>query len=269
MPDLPERPPIAQAPLSLILFAHNAGSDLEDVVAAWDGYLSTLARPYEILLVDDGSSDETGARAESLTGQTPSLRVLRHELPRGIGAALRTGLGQARYPLLVTAPCAKQYQPGDLYRALESIDQVDLVTGYRIGRPLPYWLSIWDGGRRILGRIFLGASLEPRGCWLGLNGWRRRFMARWLFGVRVQDPECSYRLCRREIFDRLPIQSDSSFALIEILAKANHLECIMAEVPVSWVPARHSSHAPGETNIAQEMRRLFFKPEFGHAPAKP
>src|ERR1700681_1981723 len=101
MPETPERPPIAQASLSAILHAFNAGADLEEVVAAWDAYLTSLARPYEILLVDDGSTDDTRSRADQAGGKTPHLRVLHHEQHLGVGAALRTGLQQACHPLLI------------------------------------------------------------------------------------------------------------------------------------------------------------------------
>src|SRR5437667_47210 len=82
----------------------------------------------------------------------------------------------------------------------------DLVAGYRVGLPVPGWLSLWDGCRRLLTRVLLGVTREPRDCWPGLAGWRRRWLARWVFGIRVQDPECPYRLYRREIFGRMPIQ---------------------------------------------------------------
>ena len=101
--------------------------------------------------------------------------------------------------------------------------------------------------------------------WPGVAGWGRRWLARWLFGVRVQDPECPYRLYRREVLERLPIQCDSSLAQIEILAKVNHLERIMAEVPVSWIPSRNPTLDPVEKAAAMEWRRLFFEPDFGPA----
>jgi glycosyltransferase involved in cell wall biosynthesis len=265
MPDLPERPPIAQAPLSVVLFAFNAAADLPEVVAAWDGYLASLSRPYEILLVDDASTDETCQRAQELTGQHAHLKTFTHEQHQGVGAALRTGIRAARHPMVLTVPCNKQFQPPDLYRTLEAIDRVDLVTGYRVGTRLPAWVGLCDFGRRFLARIFLGATLEPRASWPGLAGWRRRWAARWLFGVRVQDPECPYRLYRREVLGRLPIECHSSAAQIEVLAKANHLECIMAEVPVSWVPPATVAEDPVERSAATELRHLFFEPDFGPA----
>src|SRR4051794_10917816 len=118
MPDTSERSPIAQAPLSALLIAFNAGAHLEEVIAAWETYLTSLSRSHEILLVDDGSTDDTLSRAEALVGQIPHLRVLHHEQHLGIGGALRTGIREARHPLLFTVPCDKQFHPPDLYRVL-------------------------------------------------------------------------------------------------------------------------------------------------------
>src|ERR1700738_4575166 len=165
MPATPERPPIAQAPLSAVLLAHNAGPDLEAVVSAWDAYLASLARPYEIVVVNDASTDGTGPGVDKLAAALPHLRVLHHDTHLGFGAALRTGLLNARNPLVFTVPCDKQFHPPDLYRVLEPIDQVDLVAGYRVGLPLPARLRVLDGLRRLVARVLLGAVLEPRDSW--------------------------------------------------------------------------------------------------------
>src|SRR6266540_382023 len=117
MPDHPPLPPIATEPLSLVLLAHNAEPHLEEAVAGWVAYLGghgrerevVLGREFEIILVDDGSSDRTAALAEGVVG-----RVLRHETQRGLGAALRTGLAAARHPLVACCPCDRQFQPQDL-----------------------------------------------------------------------------------------------------------------------------------------------------------
>src|SRR5262245_22588405 len=219
MPLAPERTPIAHAPISAILLARNGAAELEEVVSAWNAYLAEMSRPYEILLVDDGSDDDTGARAEKLAEKMPVLRFLRHDQHQGTGAALRTGFGAARFSLILTATCDKQYHPPDLYRILEAIDLVDLVVGFRVGMPVPALAQAWDFLRRLLARVLLGASIETRTSWPGLAGWRRRWLARWVFGVRVQDPECVFRLYRRAVIEHLPIQSNSSVAQIEILAK--------------------------------------------------
>lgn len=269
MSDPWQRPPIATSPVSLILLAHDATADLDDVVRAWAKQLAALRRPYELILVDDFSGDNTPAQAEALARQLPQLRVLRQESRQGLGAALRTGIAAAQHPLLCCVPCDWQYAPSDFPKLLELIDQADLVTGLRAGGPSPWWLRALGAVQRVLARVFVGVVMAPASGWRGWAAWRRRWVARWLFGVRLHDPECAFRLFRRSVFDNLPIQTDSDFALIEVLAKANFLGCLMAEVEVSHRPlpsgaALHKDGRPGWRR--GDVSRLFHDPRFGPAP---
>jgi cellulose synthase/poly-beta-1,6-N-acetylglucosamine synthase-like glycosyltransferase len=233
------RPPIASAPLSVVLVVRDTDADCEGVVAGWMEQITDLSREYEILLVGDGSSDEVPRLAESLGKQYPHLKLLRNDESRGIGAALRTGLAAARHPLICYTTCDREYDPSNLKHLLQWIDQTDLVGGYRVSS---------SGGRaRTIGELVL------------------RWLARILFAVRLRDPECFFLLARRSIFGRIPIQSDGPFALIEILAKANFLGCIMSEAPVTFRPRdRASSPTTGAFSQAlAELCRVFFGPDFG------
>ncbi len=267
MPDPAERPPIAASPLSLILVAHNAAAEVEAVVKAWAVQLDALSRPYEILLVDDGSNDDTPVLTDLLADQSKRVKALHHASPQGFGAALRSGLAAAKHPLLAYCTCDRQYQPGELKRFLEMIDKVDLVTGYRQWLPVPRLLKVLGTVWRGLVRVLFGIPLEPLPCWLGDRGQQKRWLARWFFGVRVHDVECAFRLFRRSVFTRIPIQSNGPFAQVEILAKANFTGCWMAEVPVSYNPPPAGppiAPAPKPTDsYITEARRLFSDPDFG------
>ena len=173
-----QRPPIATAPLSVVLVAYNDRPTVTSVVADWAACLNRLSREYEILLVDDGSSDGTGDLADSLASQEVRLKVLRHDTHQGIGAALRTGLGSARLPLVCYSTCSGEYEGSDLERLLPCIDQTDLVGGCRVGTSGVHW-------RTLQLRTF-------------------RWLARVLFAVRMRDPECLFLLARRSIFRGFP-----------------------------------------------------------------
>jgi len=268
MADSCERRPIATAPLSVILLAYNEGPSFEELVTAWLAALNALQREYEIILVDDGSTDETAAWADALAGRYPRLRVLHHQHRRGLGAALRTGLAAARHPLVCTATCDRQYDQADLQPLLGIIDQVDLVTGIRVWQPVPRWLRFLGAVYFLIARIVFGVPREPRSVWLGWPGSPRRWLARWVFGLRLQDVECVLRLYRRSILPRIVVQSDGPFAQVEILAKANFLGCWLAEVPVTHRP-RTQGGITGQdlrANLSAEAWRVFKVPDFG--PAK-
>ena len=85
--------------------------------------------------------------------------------------------------------------------------------------------------------------------------------SRWDFTVRVTDPECPFRLVRREIFQHLPIQSGGPFVQVEILAKANHLSCYLAEEPVTWTPPFDAT--TDAISFGQDARLVFHHPDFG------
>src|SRR5688572_22613857 len=116
MPDLPELPPVANEPISLILFAHNAANDVSSLIPVWRETLLARAVPFETLFVDDGSDDGTAVSVEEQAAAFPELKLLRHERPRGIGACLRTGVEASSHPLLVLAPCHPSYRPEHLAR---------------------------------------------------------------------------------------------------------------------------------------------------------
>src|ERR1700739_759411 len=101
--------------------------------------------------------------------------------------------GTARPPLVLTASCDRQFDPGDLPKLLEKIDKVDLVTGIRVWRPVPFWLRGLGVMYRVVARIVFGVTLERRAAWLGWSGYPRRWLARWAFGLRVQDADCLLR----------------------------------------------------------------------------
>jgi glycosyltransferase involved in cell wall biosynthesis len=277
MHEPPKLPPIATEPLSVLLLAHNEAAHFEAVLAAWTAVLDGLGREYEILLVDDGSSDETAALAERLVEKYPRLRVLRHPQPQGFGAALRTGLAEARYPLLVTAPCDQQYQPADLMLFLApkekdptpEIDRNDLVAGYRVWQPVPWPLRVVGFCYRVFVRVLINHKPERLPGWLGWRGHTWRLFARLVFGLRLPDVDCPFILFRRSVFERIPVQSDGDFALLEVLAKANFLGKMMSDKPVAHRPrARQESRDERRARRKQlwkDFRRVLNHPDFGPA----
>jgi glycosyltransferase involved in cell wall biosynthesis len=268
MPDLTPLPPIADQPLSAVLLAHNEEPHLEAVVTEWVALLDGLSRDYELLLVDDGSTDRTPALAEALAARFPRLRVLRHEQRRGQGDALRAALAAATRPLLFYTTADRQYPVADLKRLLAEIDKVHLVSGFRLWQPVPAPLRWLGRAWRLFLRVLLGLSLEPLPGWLGGREHLYRFLCRAVFALRLQDVNCVYRLCRRDIFARIPIQSEGDFVHTEVLAKANFLGCYMNdEITIAYQPR------PGlvRERMWQDGYRVFSQPDFGppNLPALP
>ncbi len=236
-----------------------------------------------MLLSADPAADRqaiVAAWREFLTGRKLDHEILVVEHPAGVGAALRDGLAQAKHPLICYAPCQADYKPEFLGLLLDrrfrsadqlvdtapslEIDHVHLMSGYRAGDPVPWWLRLIGRVWRLLVLIALSHSTPPLPGWLG---WRRHlagWLARVIFAVPYRDVSCPFRLFRREILHRLPIQSDSAFAHVELLAKATFLGHLVAEeqpLDVRPGPYRHDARA-----IWADARRLFQQPDFGPPP---
>jgi glycosyltransferase involved in cell wall biosynthesis len=235
MPDIQPRPPVTDSALSMILVSANAELFLDHLLDRWRGVLDADKRTYEIVLVDDGSSDGSLALAEGLAQKSPKLTVVSSSPPHGIGAALKAGLAAcSSYPLVGYAEFSPDYSADDLGKFLEALNQVDVVSGVR-------------------------ANHGSRWSW-------RRLLERWVFGVRLTDPACPFKVFRRTVFDHLPLQSRGDFVHTEIVAKANFLGALLAEMPVSY---QRTGTLPPDPYWKEDMRLIFRRPDFGPPPTPP
>jgi hypothetical protein len=256
-PEGPLRPPIAHASISVILLAEGPRSQTAEAVTDWRAFLAKLERPVEILVIEQPAAEEPDCEVP--------LEATRLEVDpaSGRGAVLQCAFAAAQHPLVVLSTADRQFKPSDLNTLMGDIDQVDIAVGCRTVVPRPAWVRLLGRGFRLLGRIVLGLAVPPTTLTPGATPWRRRWAARWLFGIRLHDPECPFRLCRREAVIRILLQSKGPFALVEQLAKANHLELIMTEEPVAWTPPEQPTQEP--VGFAEEARALFRDPDFGPA----
>jgi glycosyltransferase involved in cell wall biosynthesis len=279
MPELPPLPPTATQPLSVVLLAHNQADHLESVLAGWVTFLNGLDRDYEMIVVDDGSTDGSGDRAEKLASSYRRVQVLRHATPQGEGAALRTALAVARHPLLFYTLCDPNYQPADLGKLLRKradpsksdleLDHVHILSASRGGRPMPWPWHLAGLVWRIFCRVMFAQAPERPPGWLGWKRHLARILVRVLFGVRYHDIACPFRLHRREIFARIPLQSDGPFVHVEILAKANFLGLVMGEevplAPGHYPPLRDQFRRAELRQWLADARRVIWHPKFNAA----
>jgi glycosyltransferase involved in cell wall biosynthesis len=117
--------------LSLVIPAYNEQETIEECVREADGVLARLGKPYEILVVDDGSTDGTFARVRALKGAVPALRAIRYNANRGQTTAMAAGFDNARGGIVVTIDADMQNDPADIPRLLERLGEYDVVCGVR------------------------------------------------------------------------------------------------------------------------------------------
>ncbi len=194
--------------LSLFFPMYNEEGNIDQAVASALAVLATLSAQYEVIVVDDGSRDRTGAIADRLAAANPRVRVIHHSVNRGYGAALRSGLQAASHALVILADGDNQFDLGELPVLVKALERFDVVSGYRITRRDP-----------LIRRLY--AFLYNR-------------LARLLFDIPVRDVNCGFKIYRRDLLQRLLPQLRSTGALInvEMLARARKLGATVTEVGV-------------------------------------
>jgi glycosyltransferase involved in cell wall biosynthesis len=256
--------------VTVVIPAHNAAVELQRVLPAWGAVLTNLNRPFEILVVDDGSTDGTAAALESLAKRVPHMRVICHETQRGFGACLRDALAEAKHPLLMYAGADYPYTPTDIKPMLERIDlrdeilgkQPDLISGARVGQPRPTAVVLTSGAWKLFWRVFAGLPISDPLPWYGWSEWWYRARVGWTFGVPLADVNSAFKLYRTAFLKRFPIQSDSAFVHTELVAKATFLKSIMDEVPLTPQP-----HPLPPRSVADDWREVFRNPRFAFETA--
>ncbi len=206
------------AAVSLFLPLYNEAGTVEDVVADCLAALRDTGRPFELLLVDDGSTDGTAAIVDTLAEQHDAVQAVHHDRNRGYGRALATGFDAARHPLVAYMDGDGQFDPADLPRLLEAAQDADLVAGYRNGRDDPF-------RRRLVGAGF-------------------NHLARTLLPISVRDVDCGFKLVRQDVLETVSLVTERTVDA-ELLAKAAAHGFRIAEVPVT-----HRSRRAGASEAA-------------------
>mgnify|MGYP001079319892 CR=1 FL=1 len=196
--------------ISLVLPAFNEGAVIARAVAEAEATLVGRFTAFEVIVVDDGSTDGTADEVQRQLPLAPHTRLLRHGTNRGYGAALRTGFEAARYPLVAFTDADCQFDLADLADLAPLANEYDIVAGYRADRKDPW-------RRRFLSR--------------GYN-----LLARTLLGTRVRDVDCALKVFRRDALATLLPESRGFFVNTEMLTRARLLGLTVSERPVMHRP---------------------------------
>ncbi len=223
----------APAGLSLVVPAFNEASNLRATVAEADAALAAAFPSHEIVLVDDGSADDTPAICRELAAKYPHLRVVRFARNRGYGAALRTGFETAKLPLVAFTDADGQFDLAELgllasYLGHESTAQI--ACGYRHRRRDPL-------KRRVLSR--------------GYN-----LLVRALLNTRVRDCDCALKVFRRAAVLKLLPKSRGFFVNAEMLSRAAKLGLAVIESPVTHKPRRAGASTVSMREVPKTLRTL-------------
>jgi glycosyltransferase involved in cell wall biosynthesis len=211
--DLVYAPTMARS-VSCTIMAYNEEETLEEAVADVHAALSAFGdRDFEILLVDDGSTDRTPEIARSLEPRYPGLRLIRHGRNLGPGSAILTGIRNATKDVICFHPADQQLDFREVAAMVPLLDDHDIVIVNRSGRP----------------------GYTPM---RHLSSWVYIKLAHLLFGLSgYQDFNFVY-LYRRELFERMPIQSDGVFLCTEIFVRALDRGARVAQAEATCLPRK-------------------------------
>jgi glycosyltransferase involved in cell wall biosynthesis len=201
--------------LSVVVPLYNEQENVGPTVREIEDKIGPRVQDYEVILVDDGSTDLTARLCDDLAAGSPRVRALHHESNLGYGAALRTGFAAARHPLIFYTDGDLQFDLGEIERLLPLLEGADIVTGYRINRQDP-------PHRRFNAAVY-------------------NAVMRTLFGVRLRDLDCAFKIYRKSIFDRIAMQSDGILISGEILVQAVQQGRVIREVGVTHYPRRRGT----------------------------
>lgn len=201
------QPAISKPGLSVFFPAYNDSGTIASLVITALRTARTLTPNFEVIIVDDGSADATAQIADELARTYPEVRVVHHERNRGYGGALQSGFNAATHEFVFYTDGDAQYDPAEMTRLWEALgDDVDLVNGYKISRSDPFH-------RIVIGRLY-------------------HHTVKLLFGLKVRDVDCDFRLLRRSIFDQVTLEKRSGVICLEMMKKIQDAGFRIAEVPV-------------------------------------
>jgi len=217
--------------ISAFFPACNDENTIGEIIHKAAALLSNLTDDYEIVIVNDGSTDGTGQLLDVLAQEYAFLRVIHHGINRGYGAALITGFANCSKDLIFYTDGDGQYDVEELPLLLDNLgENIDIVNGYKISRSDPK-------SRIIAGYLY-------------------RHLMRFLFRLNVKDVDCDFRLFRRSLLDRIQLGCDSGVICVEMMKKFQANSCRMIEIPVHHYHRRCGS---SQFFRFRHLRRLFIQ----------
>jgi glycosyltransferase involved in cell wall biosynthesis len=218
--------------ISVFLLAHNEESNIERVVEGFKAELPKLTDDYEIIVVDDGSADQTGRIAERMAATDCHVRVVHHALNQGYGAGVISGIKAATKAYVLLSDGDGQFDPADSAVLVAKAGNYDVVAGRRVRRADP-----------VIRRV---------------NGKAWSMLMRLLFGLRLTDVDCGFKLFRREFLADLELEAKGAMITTELMAKLAGRGARITEVDVRHLPRLAGEQSGNSLGVVlRAFRELF------------
>lgn len=211
--------------VSLIIPAYNDETTVGRLIADSNRLLGELCDDYEIVVINDGSRDNTWKVLQDLAKQFPALRLINHEVNQGFGATIRELYLSGRKDFVFSLPGDYQYAPKELIAMARGLKDHDLIIGLRVNRQDP-------PRRKLQSHIY-------------------NLMLRTFYGNRHKDVN-SIKLFRRAILDRIQLRSRTPFVDAELCIRTERAGFKVVEIPIEHLPRLSQGASGGKFSVIWE-----------------
>jgi len=209
--------------VTIVVPAYNEEASLRPTVTAVTAKLRELGKTYEVLVVDDGSTDATADVARALTADDPAVRLISHARNQGPGSGVVTGIGHATGDAILFVPADLAMDLADLHKYFDAAEEADVVVGLRSDR------RDYSAFRKLVSVVNIA-------------------LLRVLFGMQLR--QFNYiHLYKRHIFERIEIESRGVFMTAEVLIKARDLGYRLTEVEIGYVARETGTASCGKLSV--------------------
>jgi len=214
----------ASVPSITVFFpCYNEAANISELVNKTLAILNKLTSDFEIVIVDDGSTDGTGKVIDTLAADIDSVKAVHHEKNLGYGAALQSGFKAATKELVFYTDGDGQFDVGEMPALLGLMRQYDIVSCYRLNR--------------------------QEGLIRKLNGWAWTKLVCRMFGMKIKDIDCGFKLFKRSIFDNIEIRSTGALIDAEILARAARKGYTVTQAGVHHYPRKTGEQSGANLSV--------------------
>jgi glycosyltransferase involved in cell wall biosynthesis len=214
-----DKPRIDPLCLSVFFPCYNEEANVETTTLAALEVCRSISDDFEVIIVDDGSSDRTGEIADGLADRFDEVRAVHNQPNLGYGGALQRGFRESRKDWVFYTDGDGQFDFSELPKLVRLLDGYDIVAGYRLNRQ--------------------DSVIRKINAW----GWTR--LVNLVFWMRVRDVDCAFKIYPRKLFDEIEMRSTGALIDAEILARAKNLGYRIGQVGVN-----HFARTAGEQSGA-------------------
>lgn len=219
--------------LSVFFPCYNEEANVENMVRKAQQILPELAEKWEIIPVNDGSKDKTGEIINRLAQEDPNVHPVHHEKNKGYGGAVISGYNASKYDLVFFTDGDLQFDLREMPLLIEKLDEGDLILGFRKNRRDPWHRKL---------NAYLWGSLVKT-----------------LFGFKVKDVDCAFKLIKRRVIDKVQLSAGGAMVSTELLARSNRAGFRFVEVGVTHYPRVAGTQTGANLKVILRAFRELFK----------